>query len=235
MMKDRQLVHKVISIQRMERTKRTFRIYQVLKLIRREMIVEFRKKIPDKKISTDLQKHVVEAFMLCDHKGPKGVLRNEQIFSLIRLCGGSTCLTKQECFILMKKIHVNQKVAVVPRGPGQQSMDNAVSDSQAHKLDTALGHIQLSNFIKAVEMVMNDTKLDPFILVSKLFTTYYSGMEKVSFEDFKKFFVRFNSYFAESDTKLFLEEVRLLMRKDELIDISEVASMIRNDIELMPK
>ena len=95
MMKDRQLIHRVISIQRMERTKRTFRIYQVLKLIRREMIVEFRKKIPDKKISTDLQKHVVEAFMLCDNSGPKGVLRNEQIFSLIRLCGGSTCLTSR--------------------------------------------------------------------------------------------------------------------------------------------
>ena len=43
MMKDRESINKVIGLQRMERTKRSHRIYQVLKLIRREMIVEFRK------------------------------------------------------------------------------------------------------------------------------------------------------------------------------------------------
>lgn len=84
-------------------------------------------------------------------------------------------------------------------------------------------------------MVMNDTKLDPYILVSKLLTTYYSGIEKISYQDFKKFFVRFQSYFLESDVKLFLLEAKLLCRRDELIDINEIASMIRNDIELMPK
>jgi hypothetical protein len=30
-------------------------------------------------------------------------------------------------------------------------------------------------------------------------------------------------------------EAKFLARKDELIDINEIASMIRNDIELMPK
>jgi hypothetical protein len=49
--------------------------------------------------------------------------------------------------------------------------------------------------MKAVEMIMNDVKLDPFILVSKLLTTYFSGMEKVNIEEFKKFFARFESYF----------------------------------------
>jgi len=43
MMKDREMIYKVIKNQRMERTKRSFRIYQVFKLIRREMIIEFRK------------------------------------------------------------------------------------------------------------------------------------------------------------------------------------------------
>jgi len=87
----------------------------------------------------------------------------------------------------MKKIHVNQKVAATSRnggvGPGQYSVDNAMEerDPESAKLNMALGHIQLHNFIRAVEMVMNDTKLDPFILVSKLLTTYYSGIEKVSY------------------------------------------------------
>lgn len=77
-------------------------------------------------------------------------------------------------------------------------MDNAVpNDPEQQRMGVALGHVQLHNFIKAVEMVMNDTKLDPFILVSKLLTTYYSGMEKITFQDFKKFFLRFESYFLE--------------------------------------
>lgn len=99
----------------MERTKRSFRIYQVFKLIRREMIVEFGKHIPDKQMDTEQQKHVIESFLLCGNPDPADndrkrvgpIIRNEQIFSLIRLCGGSTCLTKEECFIFMKKIHVN--------------------------------------------------------------------------------------------------------------------------------
>ena len=51
MMKDRDFINKVVSLQRMERTKRSFRIYQVLKLIRREMIIEFKKQIPDEQIN----------------------------------------------------------------------------------------------------------------------------------------------------------------------------------------
>jgi hypothetical protein len=41
------------------------RIYQVFKLIRREMIVEFRKNVPDKKLNKELEKHIVESFLLC--------------------------------------------------------------------------------------------------------------------------------------------------------------------------
>ena len=82
----------------------------------------------------------------------------------------------------MKKIHVNQKVAVrgAAGAPGHQSMDNARSGTHPN-VSIALAHIQLHNFIKAIEMVTNDVKLDPYILVSKLLTTYYSGMEKIKF------------------------------------------------------
>jgi hypothetical protein len=34
---------------------------------------------------------------------------------------------------------------------------------------------------------------------------------------------------------MFLAEVELIQRKDEEVDINEIACMIRNDIELMPK
>ena len=53
-------------------------------------------------------------------------------------------------------------------------------------------------------MVTNDVKLDPYILVSKLLTTYYSGMEKIKFQDFRKFFIRFETYFQGNDVHMFL-------------------------------
>jgi hypothetical protein len=43
MMKNRECINQVLMHQKFERAKRSQRIYQVFKLIRREMIVEFRK------------------------------------------------------------------------------------------------------------------------------------------------------------------------------------------------
>lgn len=98
------------------------------------MIIEFRKEIPHKNINKDLEKHVIEAFLQCGSPNPQDngrkkigpIIRNEQIFSLIRLCGGSTCLTKEECFLFMKKIHANQKIAASGGRRGDHhSMDSA--------------------------------------------------------------------------------------------------------------
>ena len=60
-------------------------------------------------------------------EGTTPLLRNDQIFTLIRMCGGSGCLTKEECFILMKKIHLKQKKTVISaaRRPNNFSMDDA--------------------------------------------------------------------------------------------------------------
>lgn len=41
MMKNREIINTVIRYQKFERAKRSFRIYQIFKLIRREMIIEF--------------------------------------------------------------------------------------------------------------------------------------------------------------------------------------------------
>lgn len=71
------------------------------------------KTIKDALKPNDLEKHIVESFVICGNPEDiealnykvTPILKNEQIFSLIRFCGGSTCLTKEECFILLKKIH----------------------------------------------------------------------------------------------------------------------------------
>ena len=195
-------------LQKFERAKRSFRVYQILKLIRREMIIEFRKSIPDNEVNLGLKKQIIESFLQChnpDSKAQKNqkngapIIRNDLLFSLIRLCGGSKCLSQEECLILMKKVHINQKIQNHQRSLDLEGPQN-----------NPLAFIQLNNFIKAVEMVMNDTKLDPYILTYKLLLTFYSGQELINMTDFKKFFARFEFYFQGNDIRMFLKEVALL-------------------------
>jgi len=47
MMKNRECANTVIMLQKFARAKRTFRVYQIFKLIRREMIIQFEKRIHD--------------------------------------------------------------------------------------------------------------------------------------------------------------------------------------------
>lgn len=50
MMKDKELIELVISEQKMERAKTSYRIFQVLKLIRRELAAGLQKQINDTKL-----------------------------------------------------------------------------------------------------------------------------------------------------------------------------------------
>ena len=240
MMKNRECVNKVIMYQKFEKAKRSFRIYQILKLIRREMIVEFQQSVPDREINMQLKQHIVEAFMLLHnpeskaqkrHQAKTPIIRNDQIFTLIRLCAGAASLSREECYIFMKKIHVQQKVE-------QRNMARAGARSADYARqggNNPLAFIQLQNFTQAVEMVMNDVKLDPYILVYKLLIFFYSGNETLSMPELKKFFARFETYFQGNDVQMFLKEVALLLRKNDMVDIKEIASMIKNDVEMFPR
>jgi hypothetical protein len=62
MMKDKELVEKVINDQKLERARRSHRIYQVMKLIRRELAKELKKQIYDKKLRLVTKKHIIQSF-----------------------------------------------------------------------------------------------------------------------------------------------------------------------------
>ena len=94
--------------------------------------------------------------------------------------------------------------------------------------------IQINAFIKAMEMVLNDSRLDPYNLVYKLLLTFFSGQQKIRPEQLDEFFQRFDTYFVEGDRKLFFEECSLLIRGGT-IDIKEVAAMINNEVEMFPR
>ena len=85
-------------------------------------------------------------------------------------------------------------------------------------------------------MTMNDVKTDPYNLVHKLLLTFYSGQEVVTVADFHKFFNRFDSYFGDPEViTAFLREVSELETPDGKIELSKVAMLIRNDVDMMPK
>jgi len=50
MKKDQKLIEKVISVQKFERAKRSYRIYQVLKLIRRELVFSLKREVDERKL-----------------------------------------------------------------------------------------------------------------------------------------------------------------------------------------
>lgn len=137
-------------------------------------------------------------------------------------------MNREECYIFMKKIHVQQKVE--RRNAAANSADYARQGG-----NNPIAFIQLQNFIAAIEMIMNDVKLDPYILVHRLLRFFYSGHEHLQMRDIKKFFARFETYFQKDDIRLFLKEVELLKREHDLIDIKEIASMIKGDVEMFPR
>ena len=95
----------------------------------------------------------------------------------------------------------------------QQRRENPNSmDAMRVRQNNPMAFVQLNNFMCAVEMVMNDIKLDPYILVYKLLLTFYSGQEKITMSNFKKFFARFETYFQGNDIKMFLKEIALFQR-----------------------
>ncbi len=86
MMKDRDLIEKVINEQKLERAKRSYRIFQVLKLIRREMAMELNQHIKDKRMRGFTKKQIIEQYELLDAQKTK-TIKGDVIKSLIRMCG----------------------------------------------------------------------------------------------------------------------------------------------------
>eukprot|EP00347_Sterkiella_histriomuscorum_P016480 403353018 len=202
MMKDRDLIQTVINDQKLERAKRSYRIFQVLKLIRREMAMELKQHIKDKRMRGFTKKQLIEQFELLESQPTKAV-RGNAIKTLIRLCGQE--LTNQEKNIMLKKA----------KSKGDQ--------------------LKYKDLSLAVEMIINDVKVDPYYLVQNLFQLFFRGEEKIEYSQFITFFGEFVTYFDQEDIDAFLKEVQYIRRGSDEIHFQELASMIRDDVELFPK
>ncbi len=95
--------------------------------------------------------------------------------------------------------------------------------------------INYKEFSLTVEQVINDAKVDAFYLVHHLLDLFFNGKEKIQYRDLEQFFGEFATYFEEEDRIRFLEEVKFIKRGSDEIDINELASMIRDDVEFFFK
>jgi hypothetical protein len=82
---------------------------------------------------------------------------------------------------------------------------------------------------------MNDVKVDAYFVVHNLFQFFFKGEEKVDYNQFITFFGNFVTYFEQEDIDGFLREVQFIKRGNDEVSFQEVASMIRDDVELFPK
>jgi hypothetical protein len=100
MMKRRDLIEETIKEQRYQRSLRSFRMYQVFKLIRRELIQYFNQDISDKSLRPFTKKLIEENYSLCMLKDKEN-LDALDIAEFFPLCGAD--LKKLENFLLLKK------------------------------------------------------------------------------------------------------------------------------------
>ena len=69
-------------------------------------------------LSKQQKKLIEEQFKRCekhlqeqddDNMGSQKLMRNDQIFSLMRLCSGNNHMTKEECLLFIHRIHLQNK------------------------------------------------------------------------------------------------------------------------------
>lgn len=202
MMKRRDLIEETIKDQRNRRSERSFRMYQVFKLIRRELIQYFHQNTADKTLRPFTKKLIEENFSLCKLKDKEN-MDALSISEFFPLCGVE--IKKLENFILLKK-----------------------AQSKGETL-------KFKDLIIAIEQTTNDVKVDPFEVVKSIFTLIMKRKEKLSINDVKHFFSVYDGYFEREDVIDFCNELVAIQRDGSLIDVQEIASLIRDDIECFPR
>ena len=68
-----------------------------------------------------------------------------------------------------------------------------------------------------------------------LFEIHFKGKEYINFNDMKQFFLELADQFQSDDVLEFLKEFMILQGKNKNVKVTQVASMISNDISGYPK
>jgi hypothetical protein len=204
MMKRRDYMELVIKEQKHLKALRSMRMYQVFKLIRRELIEAFNEDVEDKPLPKIHDRLLQENYdMINEAYDNEEAIRLEQLSEFTHLTGNK--LKKHESYMLIKK---------------------AKSDGRA------LSYGQLK---EAIKQTSNDVKVDPYDVISRIFLMLADVEHQLLPDQLDEFFTEYQGYFERHDVEEFRDEILSLQRDGGQIDIQEIASLIRDDIECFPR
>ena len=95
--------------------------------------------------------------------------------------------------------------------------------------------MKYKGLMNAVMKTTNDVKIDPYDVIITIFLLLLREKDKLSINEVENFFKEYDGYFEKEDVDEFMEEILSLQRDSGLIDIQEIASLIRDDIECFPR
>ena len=258
----------------MARTERTFRIYQVMKVIRREQLflrqVQLERKRnqdkdsqaedddKDQDLKVEVQKHMKQQFFICEshcytqnqqgHRDQE--IRNDYIYSLMRLCQGTNHMTKEEMMLFKKRVHLKHNIGQRQRQGGMVNksadmirlQNNLGGKSRDAEEETYLPPLTLDKFVDACKQVINDVENKPNKVVIHMFRLVFRHQDErdlIPFSDVELMFEWFASYFQQGDRMMFLKELKTICiqknNQADMISLTELALLIKSDIEMMPK
>uniref|UniRef100_A0A7S3NYY9 Uncharacterized protein n=1 Tax=Euplotes crassus TaxID=5936 RepID=A0A7S3NYY9_EUPCR len=95
--------------------------------------------------------------------------------------------------------------------------------------------IKPEDLIQAIQEATNDVNIDPYETIKTIFTLVMKDKECLTIEDIRNFFSTYEGYFEKGDPEFLLNELAVMQRSQMNIQVHEIASLIRDDIECFPR
>ena len=210
MMKNRQIINDTIVSEKQHRAQNNIRIYRQLKLFRREAVQAMHPGQEQReRLDRNIEKLVMEAFKLNCEEGTD-YLKLDRLEDALHMCGAE--LEEDEMRVFA----------------------NECTDKRSKK-------IHLNQFLEAVECFTHDVGISPQTLVKMVLRNYFKekwpgiNLEYIGLNDLSRFFDEYHRHLLQRDVIDFLHEAKYLTNKDKELNVDEVASLIRDDVEMFPK
>ena len=207
-MKDQIQIHKVAHREKAARERRNVKFYRVVKLVRREFI---------KKDQDTEERKVLPGYMV-DH------LRESFLFHVER----------EKDYIILDNLEDCLKSC------GFQLNEDEIRTFAKHCTNQDY-QISFRKFCLAVEQFIRETQLDPQFVVKKVLVRFFQSIypspeiQQITMADIKAFLDKFSWHLSPQDIGELLHEVRYLLNTESQVSIEELASLVRDDVEMFPK
>ncbi len=95
--------------------------------------------------------------------------------------------------------------------------------------------VTFKDFVMATENILNDASGDAYEHVKIILEIYFKKKKAVTSKEMEGFFGEFSGYFQDDDIMNFLNELVYIKKEKDEIYLHEVASLIRDDVDMFFK